>query len=116
MEQRQDAAAHAEMLCMKRGAEILGNWRLSGCVLVCTLEPCVMCAGAMILHRLEKVVWGAPDLRHGAHGSWVDLAGQEHPIHNFEVVRGVLEEEASALMKRFFKERREGYAGIRENV
>jgi tRNA(adenine34) deaminase len=101
-----DAMAHAEMLCLKRGAEFIRNWRLAGATLYCTLEPCPMCAGAMIHSRLEKLVWGAPDLRCGAHGSWVDILGIGHPIHQPLVVSGVLKEECAALIRTFFKQRR----------
>lgn len=99
--------AHAEMLCLKKGAELLGNWRLLGATLYCTLEPCPMCAGAMIHSRLERLVWGAPDLRCGAHGSWVNLLDATHPIHQLQVTSGVMKEECASLMKEFFKQRRE---------
>jgi tRNA(Arg) A34 adenosine deaminase TadA len=69
VESLKDATAHAEMLCLKQAAEKLDNWRLLDCTLYCTLEPCLMCAGAMILSRVKTLVWGAPDLRHGAGGS-----------------------------------------------
>ncbi len=65
-----------------------------------------MCAAAMILSRVKTVVWGAPDLRQGAHGSWVDLLSQPHPIHRLSVRQGVLKEESAALLKGFFQERR----------
>src|SRR3990172_2440938 len=68
VESASDATAHAEMLCLKKGADFLKNWRLLGATLYCTLEPCPMCAGAMIHSRLERLVWGAPDVRCGAHG------------------------------------------------
>ncbi len=102
----QDATAHAEMLCLKKGAEVLGNWRLLKAVLYCTLEPCSMCAGAMIQSRIEKVVWGAA-VRCGANGSWTDLLGPPHPIHQVVVASGVLKEECGELMKNFFKEQRQ---------
>lgn len=107
VEERRDATAHAEMLCLKMGAGLLGNWRLLGATLYCTLEPCPMCAGAMIHSRVERLVWGAPDLRCGAHGSWVNLLDVEHPIHQLEVVSGILKEECASLMRNFFKKRRE---------
>ena len=107
IELRQDASAHAELLCLQRGAEKLGNWRLEEATLYCTLEPCTMCAGAFFLYRIKKVVWGAPDLRHGAHGSWIDVREKRHPIHNLEVKSGVLQEECAALMRGFFKKKRE---------
>jgi tRNA(adenine34) deaminase len=106
VEELQDASMHAELLCLKEAAKVLENWRLHDAILYCTLEPCSMCAGAMLLSRLSCLVWGAPDLRHGAHGSWVNLLDGSHPIHRIEVRTGVLEEEASMLMKKFFRERR----------
>lgn len=101
-----DATAHAEMLCMTAGAAALDNWRLSGTTLYCTMEPCSMCAGAMLLSRIDRLVWGTPDLRHGANGSWVDLFSQKHPTHDLEVVRGVLAEPAAEMMRQFFREQR----------
>jgi tRNA(adenine34) deaminase len=101
-----DATAHAEMLCLRKGAEVLGNWRLLEATLYCTLEPCPMCAGAMIHSRLKRLVWGAPDLRCGAHGSWVNLLDVEHPIHQLQVTSGVKLEPCASLIKEFFKQRR----------
>jgi tRNA(adenine34) deaminase len=106
VESLKDATAHAEMLCLKKGAEKLGNWRLLDCTLYCTLEPCLMCAGAMILSRVKTLVWGAPDLRHGAGGSLMDVFAMDHPIHQLEVRQGVLKDEAAGLLKKFFQERR----------
>jgi tRNA(adenine34) deaminase len=103
-----DATAHAEMLCLRIGAEVLKNWRLIGATLYCTLEPCAMCAGAMINSRLDRLIWGAPDIRCGAHGSWVNLMDAGHPIHRPLVISGVLSEACAALMKDFFKQRRMG--------
>jgi tRNA(adenine34) deaminase len=108
VESWRDATAHAEMLCLKLGAQVLGNWRLTGATLYCTLEPCPMCAGAMIHSRLEKVVWGAPDVRCGAHGSWVNILEADHPIHQPLVTSGILKEECAHLMKTFFVQRRHG--------
>lgn len=102
-----DATAHAEMLCLTSGSSFLENWRLKGCVIYSTLEPCVMCAGAMLLSRVDRLVWGAPDLRHGANGSWVDLFEQKHPTHCFEITKGVLGSYSAALMQSFFVSRRE---------
>lgn len=113
VEKRQDASAHAEILCLQRGAQKLGNWRLQDAVLYCTLEPCTMCAGAFFLYRLKRVVWGAPDLRHGAHGSWINVCDQRHPIHSFEVSSGILGDECAALMRDFFRKRRIGATGDR---
>lgn len=107
VEATHNASSHAELECMRQAAALLGNWRLQGCTLYCTLEPCAMCAGAMLLFRLEKLVWGAADLRHGAHGSWIDLFGKRHPMHSLEIVSGILAEESAQLMRAFFQERRE---------
>ncbi len=109
-----DATAHAEMLCITAGAVALENWRLNKTVLYCTIEPCSMCAGAMFLSRINKLVWGAPDLRHGANGSWVDLFAKEHPIHRVEVESGVLAQYASELMRQFLREKREEKNGLEE--
>lgn len=110
VESLQDPTAHAEILCIKKGSEVLSNWRLSDAILYCTLEPCPMCAGAIIHSRVSRLVWGAPDLRCGAHGSWVDVLGQKHPIHQVCAVGGVLAEESAALMREFFKMRRSSHA------
>lgn len=102
-----DATAHAEMLCVTAGAVALDNWRLTDAVLYTTLEPCTMCAGAVFLSRVKKVVYGAKDLRHGAFGSWVNLSEKKHPTHEISIVGGVLEEPCSELMRLFFQKRRE---------
>lgn len=102
----QDATAHAEMICLSAGAEALGNWRLSETTLYCTLEPCPMCAGALLSARVTRLVWGAPDLRVGAHGSWIDLFKNPHPIHTLEITPRVLEAESADLMRTFFQNQR----------
>jgi len=101
-----DATAHAEMLCLTSGAQAMENWRLLETTLYCTIEPCAMCAGAMLLSRIKTLVWGAPDLRHGANGTWVDLFRQKHPTHAIGLRRGVYEAEAADLMRQFFEKRR----------
>jgi len=101
-----DATAHAEMICMTAGAAALDNWRLSGCTLYCTLEPCAMCAGAILASRVDRLVWGAPDLRLGANGSWINLFEQDHPMHSLEVVGHVLGDESAYLLKSFFEKTR----------
>ena len=106
VESLKDATAHAEMLCLKKAAEKLGNWRLLDCTLYCTLEPCLMCAGAMILSRVKTLVWGAPNLRHGAGGSLMDVFAINHPIHQLEIRQGILKDESASLLKKFFQERR----------
>ncbi len=102
----QDATAHAEMICVTSAAGALGNWRLADTTLYCTLEPCAMCAGAIFASRVKRLVWGAPDIRLGANGSWVDLFAQKHPMHTLEITARVLEEEAAFLMKSFFEKTR----------
>jgi tRNA(adenine34) deaminase len=99
-----DATAHAEMLCITAAESALENWRLQETTLYCTLEPCSMCAGAMLLTRIPRLVWGAPDLRHGANGSWINLLEKPHPMHTISVKSGVLGEYAAGLLQDFFKE------------
>jgi tRNA(adenine34) deaminase len=107
VEMLQDATAHAEMLCITAAENYFENWRLKGATLYSTLEPCAMCAGACFLSRVDKIVWAAPDIRHGACGSWVNLFSSQHPTHNPQIISGVLEEIAASLMRRFFVEQRE---------
>ncbi len=102
----QDATAHAEMICLTAGAGVLGNWRLADSTLYCTLEPCPMCAGALLASRVERLVWAAPDLRLGANGSWIDLFKEKHPMHAIQVTSGILQDEAAHLMVSFFQKRR----------
>ncbi len=106
VETLQDATAHAEMICLTAGASALSNWRLNGATLYCTLEPCPMCAGALLASRCSRLVWGAPDVRLGANGSWIDLFAQKHPMHTLEITPRLLEEEAVLLMKSFFQRKR----------
>lgn len=107
VEMLHDATAHAEMLCITAGESYFENWRLAETTLYCTIEPCSMCAGAMLLTRVPRLVWGAPDLRHGANGSWIDLFQMKHPMHTITVHSGVLQEQAASLMKEFFKLQRQ---------
>ena len=101
-----DPTAHAEIMALRAAAEILGNYRLPGCELYVTLEPCAMCAGAMMHARLARVVFGAPDPKTGASGSVVNLFEQEKLNHHTEVAGGVMAAECGALLKEFFAERR----------
>ena len=101
-ELRQDATAHAEMLALRRASEAIGDWRLGEVTLYCTLEPCAMCAGAMLQARLGRLVYAADDPKAGAAGSILDLVRLPAMNHRVEVVRGVLAAEADALLKRFF--------------
>lgn len=101
-----DPTAHAEVVALRAAATLLGNYRLPGCVLYVTLEPCAMCSGAMMHARLAQVVYGAADPKTGVCGSVLNLFEQEKLNHHTEVVGGVLEDECSALLKSFFTERR----------
>lgn len=106
VESLKDSTAHAEMLCLKQGYQLLDNWRLLETTLYCTLEPCPMCAGAMILSRIKRLVWAAPDFRHGADGSLFHILNTPHPIHQIVIERNVLEEQSASLLKQFFQEKR----------
>ncbi len=101
-----DPTAHAEVVAMREAAAFLGNYRLPGCELFVTLEPCVMCVGAMVHARISRVVFGARDPKTGACGSIVDLPGLATLNHHARFEGGVLAEECGALLKRFFAERR----------
>jgi tRNA(adenine34) deaminase len=101
-----DPTAHAEVLALRAAATALGTWRLTDCTLVVTLEPCAMCAGAIVLARVGRVVFGADDPKAGAAGSLFDLLRDRRLNSRPEVVRGVLEQECSALLRSFFEERR----------
>ncbi len=114
VEHRQDPTAHAEMLALQQAARQRRNWRLVDTILYTTLEPCAMCAGAAFLARIERIVWGAADVRHGAGGSWVDLFSADHPIHSMGVDAGLFAEEAGALMTLFFRHQRKEKKWIRK--
>ena len=102
----QDPTGHAELSAIRKAAELLGSWRLEGCTLYVTLEPCAMCAGAIVLARLDRVVFGAWDPKAGMAGSVGDLLRHPKLNHRPEVLGGVLEAECGALLKGFFAERR----------
>lgn len=101
-----DPTAHAEIMALRAAATILGNYRLPGCALYVTLEPCAMCAGAMMHARLKRVVFGAADPKTGACGSVLNLFDEQKLNHHAAVTGGVLAEECGALLKDFFTERR----------
>ena len=101
-----DPTAHAEILALRDAAARLGQWRLDGCSLVVTLEPCPMCAGAALAARVATVVFGAADPKAGACGSLYNLAADPRLNHEFEVVPGVAADEAAALLRQFFAARR----------
>ncbi|MEU2877788.1 tRNA adenosine(34) deaminase TadA [Streptomyces sp. NPDC007070] len=100
-----DPTAHAEVLAIRRAAERVGEWRLSGCTLVVTLEPCTMCAGAIVLSRVDRVVYGARDEKAGAAGSLWDVVRDRRLNHRPEVIEGVLAEDCAALLTEFFRAR-----------
>jgi len=97
-----DPTAHAEVLALREAAESRGSWRLEGCTLVVTLEPCTMCAGAVVLSRLDRLVYGALDPKAGAVDSLWDVVRDRRLNHRAEVIGGTLAEESSALLRTFF--------------
>jgi tRNA(adenine34) deaminase len=101
-----DPSAHAEILALRRAAKKLGNYRLKGCDLYVTIEPCAMCAGAIIQVRLRRVIYGAPDPKAGACGSALTVLNHPKANHRVEVVSGVLAEECAAILRAFFRCRR----------
>ena len=101
-----DPTAHAEIVAMRAAAEALGNYRLNGCTLYVTLEPCAMCAGAMIHARLDRLVFAAADPKAGAAGSVISLINHPRLNHQMQVEQGILADESSELLKGFFRERR----------
>ena len=93
-------------MCSSDLSEVLNDWQLVGCTLYVTIEPCIMCAGAIIQSRIAKVVYGAPDLKGGAFGSSINVLEASNINHRPEIVKGVLEEECSAIIKNYFKSKR----------
>ena len=106
-EQRQDPTAHAEMLCLREGAGQLGSWRLEECTLYVTLEPCPMCAGAIVQARIPRVVMGAMNPKAGCAGSVTNLLQMQGFNHRVEIRSGILEEDSRELLQSFFRELRE---------
>jgi tRNA(adenine34) deaminase len=100
-----DPTAHAEVLAIRRAAALIGDWRLSDCTLVVTLEPCTMCAGAIVQSRVDRVVYGARDEKAGAAGSLWDVIRDQRLNHRPEVILGVLERECAKQLTDFFRER-----------
>lgn len=105
-ESTQDPAGHAEFLALKQAAQLLGAWRLTGCTVYVTLEPCIMCAGLMHQSRVDRCVYGAFDKKAGALGTLYAVNADERLNHTFEVKPGVLEEECAALLCDFFRSKR----------
>ena len=103
-----DPSAHAEFLALLEAARVLGRWRLTGCAVYVTLEPCLMCAGLMVNSRIDRCVFGAPDPKGGAVGSLYDLSRDNRLNHGFEVTSGVLQDECSKLLQGFFSQLRDG--------
>ncbi|MCR5834170.1 MAG: tRNA adenosine(34) deaminase TadA [Selenomonadaceae bacterium] len=106
IEQLTDATAHAEILALRKGSEKLKRRRLSDCTLYSTVEPCAMCAGALMLCRVKRIVYGIPDSKFGAAESLFNVVNNPALNHQAEVTAGVLEDECRALMKKFFNKRR----------
>lgn len=106
-----DPTAHAEVLALRRAAEVVGEWRLTGCTLVVTLEPCTMCAGAIVASRVGRLVFGAFDEKAGAVASLWDVVRDPRLNHRPEVTGGVLEVECAAVLDAFFSQRRGGGDG-----
>jgi tRNA(adenine34) deaminase len=105
-EARHDPTAHAEMLVLRDAAALHGGWRLIDATVYVTVEPCPMCAGALVLARVARVVYGAPDTKGGGAGSVVDVLGAPGLNHQVEVLSGLLADESKELMQAFFKKRR----------
>jgi tRNA(adenine34) deaminase len=105
-QRRQDPTAHAEVLALRAAAQHLRSWRLEDCVLYVTLEPCAMCAGALVLARLPLLVYGAADPKAGAVGSLMNLARDERLNHQIDVVSGIRDQECGDVLRRFFQRRR----------
>jgi tRNA(adenine34) deaminase len=104
--ERRDPTAHAEILALREAAAAAGNYRLAGAALYCTLEPCVMCAGALVAARVDRLVFGTRDLRFGGVRSKFRIADSEALNHRLEIVEGVLAVECVELLRGFFEERR----------
>ena len=105
-ELRQDPTAHAEMIALRESSRALSSWRLTDAVLYVTLEPCAMCAGAIVLARVSRVVFGATDPKAGAAGSVLDVLGEPRLNHRSDVAGGLLADDAAALLQDFFGDRR----------
>jgi tRNA(adenine34) deaminase len=106
MERRGDATAHAEMLVLRRAARVVGGWRLDGVTVYATLEPCPMCAGAMVQARIDRCVYAARDPKKGADGSVYDVLRHARNNHRIEVTTGICAGESAALLRQFFQARR----------
>jgi len=102
-----DPTAHAEIIALTQAAEAVGNWRLNGCTIYVTLEPCPMCAGALVLARIDRLVFGCDDPKAGACGSLYNIVQDERLNHNMDITSGVLNTECGQVLSDFFKVRRD---------
>jgi tRNA(adenine34) deaminase len=107
VEMLQDPTAHAEIIAIGAAANYLGRWRLNGCTLYVTLEPCPMCAGAIVLSRLDRIVFGSFDKKMGACSTLFNIVQDERLNHRVEIISGILEEDSRILLREFFAKRRE---------
>ena len=105
-ETNNDPLGHAETLAIKKASEVLNDWQLVDCDLYVTIEPCIMCGGAIIQSRIRKVIYGAPDLKGGAFGSSINILDAQNINHRPEIVKGILEEECTKIIKDYFKSKR----------
>ena len=105
-ETNHDPLGHAETLAIKKASEILNDWQLVNCELYVTVEPCIMCAGAIIQSRISKVIYGASDLKGGAFGGSINVLEAQNINHRPEVIKGVLEKECTEIIKNYFKSKR----------
>ena len=105
-ETNNDPLGHAETLAIKKASEILNDWQLVNCELYVTVEPCIMCAGAIIQSRISKVIYGASDLKGGAFGGSINVLEAQNINHRPEVIKGVLEKECTEIIKNYFKSKR----------
>ncbi|KHD28433.1 tRNA adenosine(34) deaminase TadA [Xenorhabdus nematophila] len=109
-----DPTAHAEIIALRQGGSRLQNYRLLNTTLYVTLEPCVMCAGAMVHSRIKRLVYGASDMKTGAAGSLIDILRHPGMNHQIEIIGGVLAEECSTMLSSFFKQRREQHKALKK--
>lgn len=117
VETLKDATAHAEMLALTSAQNAIGDWRLEGCTLYVTKEPCPMCAGAIVHCRPDRVVFGCVDPKGGAAGGWINLLESNPPLnHRCDVLSGVMEDESVGLLKSFFREARERNAAGKKHL
>ena len=114
-ERLHDPTAHAEMIAITQAAEHLQAWRLAGCTVYVTLEPCAMCAGALVLARVDRLVFGAFDPKAGACGSVLDVVRESKLNHRIEIISGILELECGGILREFFQTRRISQEGSEEN-